>query len=139
MLRCNNAAMHNPQEKEMNAPAESLEMMKKMVGDGYESARQLGDINLRTWNSMLEKQIGMFDIWFDIGVKQIELSTAAKDPKEYLGSQVALTRDIGEKLITSGRDAVSTGGEAQGEYRAWYEKSVQSMAGNWNMVGKQSS
>ena len=123
----------------MTTPAENLEMMKEMATDGYESARQLGDINLRTWNSMLEKQIGMFDIWFDIGVKQIELSTAAKDPKEYLGSQVALTRDMGEKLIAGGRDTVSSGGEAQGEYRAWYEKSVQTMTGHWNKVGKQSS
>jgi len=139
MLHCNNAAMHNTQEKEMNTPAENLEMMKEMASDGYESARQLGDINLRTWNNLLEKQIGMFDAWLEAGAKQIELSTAAKDPEEYLGSQVALTRDIGEKMVASLRDAVSTGGEAQGEYRAWYEKSVQSMAGNWNMVGKQSS
>ena len=123
----------------MNTPTENLEMMKKMACDGYESARQFGDINLRVWNNMAEKQLGMFDIWLEIGAKQIELSAAAKDPKEYLGSQVALTQDIGEKMMASLRDTVSSGGEAQGEYRAWYEKSVQSMAGNWNMVSKQSS
>jgi len=139
MLHRNNAATHNPLEKEMNTPTENLEMMKEMARDGYESARQLGDINLRIWNNMFEKQIGMLDIWLDAGVKQVELSTTAKEPKEYLGSQVALTKDVGEKLIASGRDAVSSSGEVQGEYRAWYEKSVQSMANNWNMVGKQSS
>ena len=123
----------------MNTPKENLEMMKDMASDGYESVRQLGDINLRTWNNMFEKQIDMFDTLLETGIKQIELSTAAKDPKEYLGSQVALTKDIGEKLIASGREAVSSGGEAQGEYRAWYEKSAQSMANSWNMVGIQSS
>jgi len=123
----------------MTTAAENLEVMKEMASDGYESARQLGDINLRTWNNLSEKQIGMFDVWLEAGVRQIELSTAAKDPKEYLGSQVALTRDIGEKLIASGRDAVSNGGDVQGEYRAWYEKSVQTMTGHWNKVGKRSS
>jgi len=113
--------------------------MKEMATDGYESARQLGDINLRIWNNLIEKQMGMIDVWLEAGARQIELSTAAKDPKEYLGSQVALTRDMGEKLIAGGRDAVSSGGEAQGEYRAWYEKSVQTMTGHWNKVGKQSS
>ena len=123
----------------MTTPAENLEMMKEMATDGYESARQLGDINLRIWNNLIEKQMGMIDVWLEAGARQIELSTAAKDPKEYLGSQVALTRDMGEKLIAGGRDAVSSGGEAQGEYRAWYEKSVQTMTGHWNKVGKQSS
>ena len=136
MLHCSNAAMHKPQGDEMNTPAENLEMIKKMASDGYESARQLGDINLRTWNNFSEKQLGMFDIWLEVGARQIELSTAAKDPKEYLRSQLALSQNIGEKMMSSLRDAVSTGGEVQGEYRAWYEKSVQSMAGNWNKVGK---
>jgi hypothetical protein len=139
MLRCNNAAMHNTQEKEMSTPAENLERMKEMASDGYESARQLGDINLRTWNNFAEKQMGMFHAWLDFGVRQSELSTAAKDPKAYLASQVALTRDMAEKMMASGRDAVSSGGEVQGEYRDWYEKSVQSMVSNWNMVGKQAS
>jgi len=123
----------------MTTPAENLEMMKEIATDGYESARQLGDINLRIWNNLIEKQMGMIDVWLEAGARQIELSTAAKDPKEYLGSQVALTRDMGEKLIAGGRDAVSSSGEAQGEYRAWYEKSVQTMTGHWNKVGKQSS
>lgn len=123
----------------MTTPAENLEMMKEMATDGYESARQLGDINLRTWNNLIEKQMGMIDIWLEAGARQVELSTAAEDPKEYLGAQVALTRDMGEKLIAGGRDAVSSGGDVQGEYRAWYEKSVQTMTGHWNKVGKQSS
>ena len=123
----------------MNTPAENLEMMRKMASDGYESAHQLGDINLRTWKYILEKQLDIFDIWLEAGTRQIELSTAAKDPKEYLRSQLALNQDMAEKMMDSLRDAVSTSGEAQGEYRAWYEKSVQSMAGNWNTVGKQSS
>ena len=123
----------------MNTPAENLEMMRKMASDGYESAHHLGDINLRTWKNLLEKQSDIFDIWLEAGTRQIELSTAAKDPKDFLRSQLALTQDMGEKMKASLQDAVSTGGEVQGEYRAWYEKSVQSMAGNWNTVGKQSS
>jgi len=123
----------------MTTAAENLEMMKEMASDGYESARHLGDINLRTWNNLIEKQMGMIDLWLEAGARQVELSTAAKDPKEYLGAQVALTRDIAEKLTASGRDAVSSGGEVQGEYRAWVEKSVQIMTGHWNKVGRQSS
>jgi hypothetical protein len=139
MLHCNNAAMHNRREKEMNTPKENVEMLKEMASDGYEAARQLGDINLRTWSNLIEKQIDMFGIWLEAGAKQIELGTTAKDPKEYLGSQAALTREFGEKLIAGGRDVVSSGSETQSEYRAWYEKSVQTMTSNWNTVTKKSS
>ncbi len=120
----------------MNTPKENLEMLKDVASESYEAARQLGDINLRTWNKLVEKQIDMFGIWFDTGVKQVELSTTTKDPKAYLESQAALTREVGEKLIAGGRDAISTGSEVQGEYHAWYEKSAQSLSGNWNKVGK---
>lgn len=123
----------------MNTPKENFEMLKEVAGNGYEAARQLGDINLRTWNNLLEKQLDMFGVWVDAGVKQVELTSTAKDYKDYLGSQATLTQELAEKLIAGGREAISTGTEAQGEYRAWYEKSVQSMTDNWNKVGEQAS
>ena len=123
----------------MITPKENLEMLKEVADNGYEATRQLGEINLNTWNKIVEKQIDMFGVWLGAGVKQIELSTTVKDPKEYLESQVALAREVGEKLIAGGREAISTGSEAQGEYRAWYEKSVASMTNNWNTVGTQAS
>jgi phage-related protein len=69
----------------------------------------------------------------------VELSSTIKDQKEYMTSQAVLTRDLGEKLIDSGRKAISAGNDMQSEYRAWYEKSVQSMTKNWNKAGKQAS
>lgn len=123
----------------MNTPKENVEMLKEMVGDGYKTTRELADINLRTWNNILDKQIDMFNVWLEAGVKQVELTTSVNDHKEYLSSQTALTKEIGEKLIASGRDAISAGSETQGEYRAWYEKSVQSMSSHWNKAGKQAS
>ena len=102
----------------MITPKENLEMLKEVADNGYEATRQLGEINLNTWNKIVEKQIDMFGVWLEAGVKQIELSTTVKDPKEYLESQVALAREVGEKLIAGGREAISTGSEAQGEYRA---------------------
>jgi hypothetical protein len=123
----------------MNTPKENLEMLKDMASESYEVARELGDINLRAWNNMFEKQMDMLNIWIEAGVKQVELSSTAKDQKDFLGSQAALTRDLGEKLMASGRNAISAGNDMQSEYRAWYEKSVQSVTKNWNKAGQQAS
>lgn len=123
----------------MNTPKENFEMLKEMAGQSYEATRELGDINLRAWNNMLEKQMDVLNIWIEAGVKQVELSSTVKDQKDYLASQAALTRDIGEKLMASGRNAITAGNEMQSEYRAWYEKSVQSMTKNWNKAGQQAS
>ncbi len=120
----------------MNTPKESLEMMKEMTNNGYETVRELGDINLKMLNNMLDKQSDMLNSWLDVSAKQVELSTTAKDPKEFLASQAALTKEMGEKLIAGGREALSTATEVQGEYRAWYEKSVQSMTSKLNKVSQ---
>jgi hypothetical protein len=123
----------------MNTPKENIEMFKDMASESYDVARELADINLRAWNKMLEKQMDMMNIWIEASVKQVELSSTIKDQKEYMTSQAVLTRDLGEKLIDSGRKAISAGNDMQSEYRAWYEKSVQSMTKNWNKAGKQAS
>jgi hypothetical protein len=123
----------------MNTPKENIEMFKDMASESYDVARELADINLRAWNKMLEKQMDMMNVWIEASVKQVELSSTIKDQKEYMTSQSVLTRDLGEKLIDSGRKAISAGNDMQSEYRAWYEKSVQSMTKNWNKAGKQAS
>ncbi|MDJ0806420.1 MAG: phasin family protein [Gammaproteobacteria bacterium] len=123
----------------MNTPKENLEAMKEMANDGYQAARELSDINLRIWNDMLKKQSDMFDLWIEVGAKQVELNTTVKDPKEYMSSQATLSRELAEKLIADGREAVSTSREIQGEYQAWYEKSVQSMTNVWNKASQPSN
>ena len=120
----------------MNNPKENLEMMKEMNNNGYESVRELGDINLRIMNNMMEKQSDMLNTWLDASAKQMELSSTAKDPKEFMASQAALTKEMGEKLIAEGREVISTATQVQGEYRAWYEKSVQSMTNNLNKASQ---
>jgi hypothetical protein len=112
-------------------------MFKEITSNGYEAAHELADINLRTLNNMLQKQMDIYNIWVEAGIKQIELNANFKDQKDYLASHAALTREIGEKLIASGKDTISSGNAIQGEYRSWYEKSLQTMTDDWNKAGKQ--
>jgi hypothetical protein len=123
----------------MKTPKENFELFSEMTSNGYEAARELADINMRTWNNMFQKQMDVFNIWVEAGIKQVELSSTFKDQKEYLTSQATLTRDIGEKLMASGRAAISSGNDVQTEYRAWYEKSLKSMTDNWNKTSAQKS
>ena len=90
----------------MNTPKENVEMLQEMASDGYKTTRELADINLRTWNNIFEKQIDIFNVWLEAGVKQVELATSVNDHKEYLSSQTALTKEIGEKLIASEHSAM---------------------------------
>jgi hypothetical protein len=121
----------------MTTPKDNYEMFKEITSNGYEAAQELADINLRTLNNMLQKQMDIYNIWVEAGIKQIELNANFKDQKDYLASHAALTREIGKKLIASGKDTISSGNAIQGEYRSWYEKSVQTMTDDWNKAGKQ--
>ena len=123
----------------MNTPKENFDMLKEMANEGYEATRELADINLRTWNTMLDKQLDMLNVWLDTGIKQIELGAEAKDYKDYLANQTTLTKEFGDRLMAGGRDAISAGSEVQNAYRAWYEKSVQSMNNYWDKAHKQTS
>ena len=112
----------------MNTMNENLEMLKEVANEGYENARQLGEINLRIWNKMLEKQTDALGFWLDAGTKQLELATTAKSYREYLETQSQLTRELNESLITGGRESVKLAGEVRDEYRSWMESATEKAA-----------
>ena len=122
----------------MYTTKDSVEMMKEAVGEGYDSARQLGELNLRTWNRIVEKQMDVFGLWMDTAAKQIELASTVSDYKAFAGAQVELAREVAETLVEKGRESMQAAGESREEYRSWLEVSVNKATAKWNKAAQQS-
>ena len=113
----------------MNAVKENLDLYKNAVDQGYANAVELGEIQMRSWKSLLEKQMDAFSLLMNTQVKQAELLGQVKDVKdypEYLAAQAQLGRELTEGLMSKGRETVDVAGAARDEYRGWLEQSVNS-------------
>jgi len=123
----------------MTNAQDNMKMVKEFTANGYESARQLGDINLRALEVLFEKQMDAFGLLLDTSVKQMEAVTEVKDAKSLVGVQSELAKEFGETLMGKSREAMESAGETREEYRNWYENSVSSFTSKVEEAAKKSA
>jgi phasin family protein len=103
---------------------ESIEMINEFNKNGYDSFRQLTDINLNTWNEVMESQLNSYNSLLTTGMEHIKLVSEAKDYKDVVRSHMDLTRKLGEELLTKTRETLELSQKTGEEVRNWYESNL---------------
>ncbi len=109
----------------MKTSAVNPEVMKKFGVAGFESARSLGELNLRTWGKLVEKQAEVFGLFVDAGIEMVKAGTELKDIKALTNAEMEVARQFGEKLVVKGRETLQLTSDARDDYRAWAEQGVE--------------
>lgn len=118
----------------MSNTTESLEMLKDLGTTGFENVRALGELNLRTWEKLIEQQMEGFGLWINTGIEQVKLITETSDYADLVKGQTELSKQFGESLNETGRQVMAFSSEAGDEYRAWFENGVNKLTGKVNEV-----
>lgn len=108
----------------MSNAQETVEMMNELGTKGYNSLRQLGEMQLAAWNGLMEKQIEVFNVVVETTVAQVQLAGEGKEPQEVLQTQVELNRKLAEQMIEKTRESVELVQKAGEDYRGWAEEAV---------------
>jgi phasin family protein len=109
----------------MTSAKESIEMMNDLGTKGYEAAQSLGEINLRTMERLLARQMDALNLLMDSGLRQVKMVTDAKGPNDLVKEQINLVRELSERFLAEGRENVKLATDTRNEYRAWFEQGVQ--------------
>ena len=118
----------------MSDTTENLEMLKDLGTTGFENVRALGELNMRTWEKLIEQQMDGFGLWVNTGIDQVKLITEISDYADLLQGQTALSRQFGESLNEKGHQVMALSGEVGDEYRAWFENGVNKLTGKVDEV-----
>jgi phasin family protein len=128
MLHCNNCALHNINATQeiidMYKPQETVEMMNELGTKGYNSLRQLGEMQMAAWNGLMEKQMEAFNMAVDSAVAQVQLASAGKEPQELVQAQVELNRKLADQMIGKTRESFELVQKAGEDVRGWAEEAV---------------
>jgi hypothetical protein len=108
----------------MNDPKANLELIKDFGINGYENIRSLAEINLRTWEKLVEKQMDAFGLFVDAGIDQLSANSSPQDIKGLLENQVALGKALSENIAGKSQEAVDLANQAGNEYRSWLENGI---------------
>lgn len=120
----------------MKTSAVNLEVMKEFGVAGFEAARSLGELNLRTWEKLVEKQAETFGLFADAGVEMVKATSEAKEIKELVSAEMAVAKQFGESLVVKGREALQLSNEARDDYRSWAEQGFESFSKQVNQSVK---
>jgi phasin family protein len=118
---------------------ESIEMINEFNTSGYDSIRQLTDIGLKTWNTVMEAQLNTLNSVMNTSMEQFKLMTESKDYHTALAGQMDLTRKLGEDLLSKTREVIDLGQKTGEEYRGWYESNLAEMNKKINKVAEKAA
>ena len=103
---------------------ESMEFYRDLTTRTVESVKRLGELNLRTFETLAAKQVEMMQSCVDSGVKQAEVLSGNRDIKEMLTAQAELSSSCAEKFSTNMMETADILKTAQDELTGLVEESV---------------
>lgn len=84
-----------------------------------ESAKRLGEINLRALEKLAQRQIEATTDYMEGGVKQLKLMGESKDVQAAVKGQAELTTEMNEKFVEHAKKTVEVLGEVETELTDW--------------------
>lgn len=108
----------------MNKAQETVEMMNDLGTKGYNSLRQLGELQMATWSKLMEKQVETFNAVVDSAVAQVQLASEGKEPQELIRAQVELNRQLAEEIIGKTRESFEVVQKSSEDVRGWAEEAL---------------
>lgn len=107
-----------------------LSSIEKFNQSMIDSAKALGDIQIRTLERLTERQIEMASDYLDSGMKQFKLVGESKDPQGVLSAQSKLATEYGEKFVEHAKKTAEIFAETKSELTGWVEEGMKAVGTN---------
>jgi phasin family protein len=92
-----------------------------------ESARRLGDINVRTLEKLAQRQIEATADYLEGGVKQLKLMGESKDIQAAVKEQAHLTTELNEKFVEHAKKTAEVMDEIKDELTDWAQDGMKAV------------
>jgi colicin import membrane protein len=103
---------------------EFIELIAKSTETAMESARKMSELNMRTFETLLQQQADMIGAYLDMTTKSMEAMTKAKGVQELIEGQTQLSREFGERGVAMVRKGMAVANETGTEYSNLVQEGV---------------
>jgi phasin family protein len=107
---------------------DTVGLISEMTANSVERLNALGELNLRTWEKLVGRQMDAMSFAMEQGMRQARLATESKGYSEYVKGQVELAKESGERAMAEARANLKTAGELQADYRAWMQQGMSDLS-----------
>jgi hypothetical protein len=95
---------------------ETFNLYNIFTKTAFDATRQLIDINARTYEKLVKRQIGLTSDFMESGIKQVV--------SHYMAAQKDLAQEYAEKVQTANKDTVKIVTQAQDEVNRYLEENL---------------
>ena len=100
---------------------DTIGMVSKTANENYTSLRKLAEINLNSWDQLVNKQMEVMKSCFETSAKQTEMGKDTKRVDELFSKQAELARELGEQMVEGNQQVMDILNKTGEEYQAWIE------------------
>ena len=102
----------------------NIEILNKAA---IESAKRLGDINLRTMERLAQRHIEATADYLEGGVRQLELMGESKDIQAAVKDHATLSAELNEKFVEHAKKTAEVLNEVKGELTDWAQDGIKAV------------
>ena len=103
-----------------------------------ESAKRLGEINMRTLEKLAERNYEAASDYLEGGVRQLKLMGESKDIQSAVKEQTELAKELNEKFVEHAKKTAAVFTDIKGELTDWAEDGMKAVGAPMN-GGKKSA
>ncbi len=100
---------------------DNLNTLNELTNQGGERLNALGELNLRVVEQLTARQMDVFNLYLEQGVRMLQLATDAKGFGDLYKGQVEMTKDLAERLMSESKANVAIANEMRDAYRGWFD------------------
>jgi len=103
---------------------QTIEIIAKSNETVLEAVRKFSDLNMRTFDKLLQQQAELAAFYLDASARGMELVTKAKGYQDLMAGQTALARELGERGMAAVRTGMADAYAASNEYGNLFQEGV---------------
>jgi phasin family protein len=119
-----------------NDMIKNIEAMNKATID---SAKRLGEINMRIFEKLAQRQIDVASDYLDGSLQQLKLMGESKDVQTTAKEQARLGAELNEKFVEHAKKTAEVLNEVKGELSEWAQDGMKAVGAPLANVGKKSA
>ena len=104
-----------------------LDWWSQFGRQALESYRDLGEIQVRVFNRLLQQQLELVNVTVESGLRQLHLIYEPAHYRDLVEKQTELAGEINEQLATVARRSNDVLVEANNKFSAWADKGVRAV------------
>jgi hypothetical protein len=116
-----------------------FEMMNTYGQSAFDMAKQLGEINLRATERMLEQQVAFTGAIVEMGAKQMESLAKAKGMPEVVNGQASFYQEYSQKVLSGYKEAADIMAEARQSLAALMDENMKTVTTNLRQATKKAA